>query len=320
MYGRILVATDGAPGASGAIRFARLLEQRQGSTVQVFAACDAGDFYRIPASGRPGDTPPQVPRTAQDLVRRRVEAQLLQAGVGTAQWPLTVERGAPAPAMIRFAARKQSELVLVGFACADSRADHRCDRETLQKTVQLAHVPVLAVPDNLSELPRSAVVAVDFSRFSIRAAWEAVGLVRPGGVVHLAHVLARPVENGDSWDRGLEWGYHYLPSVQRRLDELAAALQSSTEVRVQFHVLDGAPAPALAELATHCQAELLAMGSHGLGFLGRLATGSTCSRLLRSVPCSLLIVPPTGVPRELLHAEPEGEAAFAPQQVLSAQA
>jgi nucleotide-binding universal stress UspA family protein len=51
----------------------------------------------------------------------------------------------------------------------------------------------------------------------------------------------------------------------------------------------------IADYARHTAADLLVLGSKGLGNLKYLLLGSTVERLLREVPCSVLVVrPPSG--------------------------
>jgi nucleotide-binding universal stress UspA family protein len=294
MYRRILVATNGKPEAMGALRMARMLEQRMGSAVEVFAACEESDFYRMSARGRRGEALRQLPSTALDVVRSRVQAQLATVDEAAPAWRLTVEHGAPGPAIVRFAAQRECSLILLGLPALPAAEEAWFGRETLQAVVQLAHVPVYAVRPSTARMPASALVALDFSPFSLPAAWLVARLLPPGAKLHLAHVLMEPAENGDSWDQGLEWAERYHPAVEPRLGHLAAQIRGCAEISTQVHVLSGETAHAVLELASQLRTELLAMGSQGHGFTVRERAGSTCSRLLRAASCSLLIVPPDG--------------------------
>jgi nucleotide-binding universal stress UspA family protein len=290
MYRRILVATDGEPGAAGALRMARLLEQRLGSEVEVFAACEAGDFYELPPLD-PRHTPPQLPSTALEAVRSRVQVQLAEVGDAALAWPVTVEQGAPGPAIVRYAARRDSSLILLGLSALPAER-FWFGRETLRAVVELSSVPVYALPESTSRMPQEALVALDFSPSSLEAARQAMRLLAPHAKLHLAHVLVEPAANGDGWDRGLEWAERYRPETERRLDELARELRGHANGDPQVHELRGEPAVALLELASQEGADVLVLGSHGHGFIGREKAGSTCSRLIRGAPCALFIVPP----------------------------
>ena len=47
-------------------------------------------------------------------------------------------------------------------------------RETLLDLIPRLNVPVLAVPPGFTELPRSVIVAIDFSKYSLEIAREAL--------------------------------------------------------------------------------------------------------------------------------------------------
>jgi nucleotide-binding universal stress UspA family protein len=64
-------------------------------------------------------------------------------------------------------------------------------------------------------------------------------------------------------------------------------------------MLDGDPALQLLRLAERIGAELIAAGSHGAGFFGRILMGSVSTRLVRRATCAVLVNPPPVVPEEV---------------------
>ena len=65
-----------------------------------------------------------------------------------------------------------------------------------------------------------------------------------------------------------------------------------TGLAIDFRVIEGEPAHAIAEEAAATHAELIVVGTHGRTRLARIVLGSVTERLLRIAPCSMLIVPP----------------------------
>jgi nucleotide-binding universal stress UspA family protein len=61
---------------------------------------------------------------------------------------------------------------------------------------------------------------------------------------------------------------------------------------IDYRVIGGAPAPAIAEAAAAEHADLIVVGTHGRTRLARIVLGSVTERLLSIAPCSMLIVPP----------------------------
>jgi nucleotide-binding universal stress UspA family protein len=73
---------------------------------------------------------------------------------------------------------------------------------------------------------------------------------------------------------------------------LAEALRSLPEsISATSEVRDGDPAEQLLEVSR--DADLLVLGSHGRGFVGRLIMGSVCDRVVRAAACAVLVVPPS---------------------------
>jgi nucleotide-binding universal stress UspA family protein len=85
--------------------------------------------------------------------------------------------------------------------------------------------------------------------------------------------------------------------TQARLERLKPA---SDQVRVTHRLLRGDPAGEILKLADAETADLIVLGTHGRGGLGRLLMGSVAEAVLRKAPCPVLTVKtlsPTGKPR-----------------------
>lgn len=300
MPSQILVATDGKPGALGALRMARLFAEREATRVEVVAVFESIDLY---AGGSPhavASLPPHYIPAAIEALRSRVRTQLVEVGPTAADWPLSVELGPVAATIARTAAKQSVDLILLGLRQATS-LERWLARETLLRLVHLSHVPVLAVPEHVKELPRQVVLAVDFSELSLRAADEVIEVLAPGAQLNLAHVTWLPVWREGNVDESqlTEWEKPYHAGVQRRLEEFSSRFGDAVETTVKTHILAGDPGPELLRLAEEIDADLIAAGSHGAGFLGRIVLGSVSGKLVHGARCSLLIAPPRMVPAEL---------------------
>jgi nucleotide-binding universal stress UspA family protein len=299
MRSHMLVATDGEPGASGALRTARLLARHHGSSVEVIAVLEPmGRFLASDSLETVSSFPPHFETAGIDRLRAKVRSQLVEIGDEAAGWPVSVKVGRTAPTVARVAVEKAASLIVLGLR--EPRAAERwLGRESLLRLVHIAHVPVMAVPASASRLPREVVLAVDFSEFSLRAGHEVVRTVAPAGRLHLVHVaLAAGMDGGGS--ELTEWQRTYRSGVERRLQELAVELGAAAPDAGQAHILAGDPAGEILRLADELGADLIAAGSHGAGFIGRILLGSVSSKLVYGARCSVLIVPPRAVPDELL--------------------
>jgi nucleotide-binding universal stress UspA family protein len=290
MNDRILVATDGTPGAVGALRTARALAERDGTRVEVLVVYEPAHPYPVgPADPSLAVATPLLPAATASL-QREVRDQLAEVGGGAPEWPVLMTEGRIADTIGRAGRERAADMILLGLRRARG-VEHWRSRETLLRVIHLAHVPVLAVPADADGLPNVALCAVDFSEFSLQAARTALRILSPGARLHLAHRTWAPAVDA-AWAT-MDWVKTYRTAVEERLAEFASELAREGRVRAQVHVLgEGKPAEEILRLAEEVGADLLAAGSHGSGFVGRLLLGRVSSTLAHRAGCALLIAPP----------------------------
>lgn len=83
-----------------------------------------------------------------------------------------------------------------------------------------------------------------------------------------------------------------IDQVRRRREEAAQALVARggrSGVPVTFLVWDGDPAESIVAAAHGERPDLLLVGSHGRGSLGRLLLGSVSEYVVRNAPCPVLV-------------------------------
>jgi nucleotide-binding universal stress UspA family protein len=290
MTERILVASDGRSSSWGALQMARLLAERDGCRVKVVAVQEPVQYaYGAMGAGTgPGPISDADPAAA---LRRQVEERLVEIGVSLGDmWTVHVVDGEVAPSIARAAEDMHADLVLLGLHLNTDRGWSSAQK-TVSRVLHLVHVPVLAVTSGTNALPVRVVVAVDASEFSRRAADQALSFMAPGAVLHLVHVLMEPTHI-DLDDVLGTWMKSYRLGIEHQMNELAAALHKRSGVRVDIHILSGGAARSVLEFSDQIGAELIAAGSHGLGFVGRLILGTVSGTIMRGAKCSVLIAPP----------------------------
>lgn len=293
----ILVATDGEPGGRGALRLAAELSARDGARVVVVSVMEPVLLYPPGGLAELAAYPPLFAAGAETALRERVRLQLVQLGGRAAAWEVHVGTGSFAPTVARIAADYRAELILLGLRGV-GRLEKWISREALVRLIHLSSVPILAVPAEGQPLPDSAAVAVDFSAYSTRAAHVAAELLGPGGELHLIHVTwTPPAESG--WSDTLDWTVTYRSGVERRLELLEEELRESHAVKVHRHLLLGDPAHEIQRLARKLEPDLLCVGSHGTGFIGRILLGGVSTKIVHSARSAVLIAPPRELPREV---------------------
>lgn len=291
----ILVGSDGAPGVEGALRLAAALEAERGWAVEVVATLEP-----VPRYGPVGVSFPEgyalFDRVQAEALQHAVERHVRETVAG-ASWPVRVELGAVAAGIARRAVEVGAGLVLVGTS-QRPLVDRWMSGETALKLGRLVGVPVLAVPTEVRAVPRRAVVAVDFSDFSLRAAHAVLEVMDEVPQIFLVHVMWPPAELGP-FPSLEEWRRTYREGAEARLRELAGELSRARLCRAEPVVTAGEPSVELLSLAGRLRADLLAAGSHGYGFFGRLVLGSVSTQLLRAARVPVLIAPPPAPAEEL---------------------
>lgn len=300
MRPHILVATDGKHGARGALRATKKLAEAWKAKVTVLAVLESSEIYSGIAPHELPTLPERFVPTGAEALRMRVRAQLIDTGADALGWDFVVEMGAVAPAIARAAADREATIILVGLR-RPGAVERWLSRETVLRVVHLAHVPVLALGEVVEDLPRRIVLGVDFSDFSRRAAQEAARILVGGGELHPAHVAWVAAWEGDRVGREewTEWEKTYRAGVEQRMEEFVSEIQRPAGVTVTPHILAGEPVRELLSLAERIDADLIAAGSHGAGFFGRIVIGSVSSKLVHRGERSLLLVPPIEIPAEL---------------------
>jgi nucleotide-binding universal stress UspA family protein len=98
-------------------------------------------------------------------------------------------------------------------------------------------------------------------------------------------------------------GGRFLARVDQVRERREAAAQELVQrgrrsgVKVTFLVWDGDPAESIVAAAASEEADLVLVGSHGRGPIGRLLLGSVSEYVVRNAPCPVLVArtPPDGV-------------------------
>jgi nucleotide-binding universal stress UspA family protein len=200
--------------------------------------------------------------------------------------------GSPAPTLARVARERDSELIMVGLE--DPGGQHRTATEdaALQVT-RAADTPVLAVPASYGLLPKNAVVAMDFSPASQRAARSVIPLLAPGAKLTLAYV--EPEVDFAALGKK-EWAGIHEHGVAGLFEKLSASLAVPGDVSVETVLLRGGdPATVLLGHVRAGDFDLIATGTQGQTPRDRHLTGSVSTALLRGARCAVLIAPPPEV-------------------------
>ncbi len=209
---------------------------------------------------------------------------------GKAAWPFSIKVGNVASVVVQEARIREAGLIVMGLN-RHAALGRAIGRDTVRQVMSHSDVPVLAVSDTLHGLPKRIVVAIDFSRASIRAARLARRIVDDSGEMVLLFIepllLAGNTESSEGLqlirDRG----------VAAAFDELIADLNSDESIPISTKVLkDGKPSARIVSFCEDFDPDLIAMGSQRHRFLDRLLLGSTARAVAADGRWSVLVTPP----------------------------
>lgn len=288
---KILLATDGQPASDGAIRMAEVLARQESAEVRLVRVVEP-----MPVLGE-GSALASIPMAGEDEEFARGAVALTELGESlqrfgppASDWPRTVEVGSIPHAIVQTAEDMGATHILLGIG-RHALIDRWLGTETALRVMQLAHMPVIAVPERGGYRPRRIVAAVDFSRFSTMAIERALEIAQPNSDIHLIHVAwISPGENR-SFEYA-EWHERLQHKLREELEVWSAGIPELVGHRVTLHVPAGKAAEEILSLADDIDADMIAAGSHGHGFFGRAVFGSVSKVLMRRAKCAVMVAPP----------------------------
>lgn len=164
--------------------------------------------------------------------------------------------------------------------------------ERAVQITRLSERPVIVVPPNAVVGPVSAaIVAVDFSPASQRAALYALEMLADRGRLTLVHVKSAVnlSEEGAGW-----WEEAYERRTTDLFRRFSASIRSERGITITTRLLHGDVAGALLALARDEQAELIACGGRKHSFIERVLLGSVSTELIRHAECTVVVMPDRG--------------------------
>jgi nucleotide-binding universal stress UspA family protein len=304
----IIIATDGREQSDAALTMGRLLADSDDALRLVTVLETIPMVPEVPLP-----VPIEVENARRDEAERGVVSQGRRVWNGKAKFVAELHDGDPATEVARLAHQSGATMIVAGLG-RHRVTDRVFGDETALRLIRAADVPVLATAPGLSHAPRRIVAAVDFSETSLRAARLALTVAGSSATIYLAHVAPRDSSFYD-W-KG--FGSTYKTGVGDALQKTREQLRVPAGMIVQNVLLQGDPATELLAFAASVNADLIATGSHGRGFVARMLVGSVTTRLLRCSTCSVLTVPHaavmtrvrTTVEPPVVHALPHGEWAM----------
>lgn len=211
-------------------------------------------------------------------------------------WP-EVRVGSPEAALAQVAAEYGVDLVVVGRRTERSGIRDRLG-STPERVLRRTRLPLLLAAPAREGPPRRLLAAIDESAVAARVLeWTELLLARDEAatarLVHSVSPLPPLAEDAalttPPTADGMTAGERARAREASRWLETRRSAMSYSD-RVETLVQIGRPATVIVAEATRGDFDLVVLGTHGRGALGRLAFGSVSEEVLRAAPCPVLVV------------------------------
>lgn len=284
--GPVMLATKPFAGLDAPLAVARWLASREERELHVVSVLDHNDTLSgladvpsLPERYYSEERDALVAQITHDLAQHDGHARVAQ---------VEVVDGASAHGVVDAAQRCDARVIVIGTGKHDPIGRYVYGERALE-IVSIADRPVLIVPrEAVAASVSVAVVAVDFSPASVRAARAVLPMLSRGGRLILVHVktaVGRAEENTGWWNDAYE----------RRCADLFAQFQRQLPaipgVSVETKFFRGDAVRTLLDYATTCNAGILACGRLGHSLIARIFVGSVSSALVRQATCPVLVAP-----------------------------
>ncbi len=284
--GPVLLATKPFNGMDAPLAVARWLAAREERELHVITVLEQPNGI-VEAAGMPS-LPPRYFEEEREVLAAEMRRALTLDGSGEDLPHIDVLDG-PAPQAIVDVARARDARVIVIGTGKHFAVGRIVYGERAIDILSLADRPVLIVPRNAHARPVAlAVVAVDFSPASLRAARAALPMLSGDSRLVLMHVRSPIAGNGDFTERR---DFVYERHCEEQFKLFRRQLPSLPGVRIETRFLRGDAANTVVNFANANDAGLIACGRAGHSFVQRMLVGSVSSAIVRLASCPVLVAP-----------------------------
>jgi nucleotide-binding universal stress UspA family protein len=283
---RIAVAYGGTDACRTALERGVALAQATGAALDLISV----GIPIVPLGGFGWAAPYEDTHHVDRLVRERLDeaASLVEPGIEVRSH---ARIGSPAAEIVACAKETGADLLVLG-AAHHGQLERLFVGSTANRVIRLSPVPCL-----VAATPRTArriLAAADESAFGEGAIHAALAVaLSTGSEVRCVHVATAPPGKARTDETTLaDLKAHFDRFVREAREGFAKRLEAGLrppDVSVALRVGDVAD-EILAE-ASECDADLLAIGTHGRGFIARAFLGSMSEKLLERSPISVLVAP-----------------------------
>lgn len=290
----LLVATDFSEKSIYALHAASRIATAQGhrlTVLHVIEGLDEGYGWLLLAQP-PEQIEAQARAEAMAQLRKLCQAELSELDP-LLPIDLRVELGAPAEQILRVAQEIDAQLIVVG-TLGHGRVLSAFLGSTANQLVRWSERPVMVIPPSDAPLSFDHILApVEMSAVSHHSLVAAAQLAHDfGGKMTILHAIGLPVVMGAE----PSFAHTLVPEsvealITQHTDNLERIVDKLhlRELTEEVCVVTMDAAQAIEKIAAERDIDLICMGSHGRRGVMRFLLGNTAERVLRRVPCPVII-------------------------------
>jgi nucleotide-binding universal stress UspA family protein len=292
----ILATTDFSNESLAAVRYALSLGRTIGSTVTLVHVIDPGSRF----SGMESVVLARQESEVSQLAQEQLAALARREAGEDPKVKSLLRTGRPFHEIASVAGERGADLIVIGTH-GHTGVKRVLLGSTAERVVRHAPCPVLTVPTRY--LPKRAgrtasfdlrqiLVPIDFSVVSKVALPYAVLLAKHyGAKLVLAHIVEKfPIDFLMGRELMSETLVPVMKQTESDLEEIAADLRQSTDLKVAAVVREGRPYDEICRAAKKANADLIAITTHGYTGMKHVWLGSTAERVVRHAGCPVLVV------------------------------
>jgi len=297
----ILTATDFSDRSLSAVREATRLASASGARLIVINVIDPSHASNVWGQWIT-DLETLVARASQERAEKMLAiVKEVDGGFPEDRLDVRVLEGSPADQILYTARTERASLIVMGTA-GHGQITAALLGSTVNEVIRRSQRPVLAVPDDHggARVPNHEapmVVAIDFSKVSLATFEFAIDYARAHDrKIVLAHALGPAptslIKTGFSVSVTPELIDTMLKTQRDGLAQLVEATDAGDVVE-DIRVEVGDAHHVIVSVVEESGASLVCMGTHGRRGLRKLLLGNTAERVLRDVPCPVLVAQQT---------------------------
>jgi nucleotide-binding universal stress UspA family protein len=276
---KVIVGFDGSPSALGALRWAATLARAQGDRLLVVRSWQYPASSPLPFSRRQSLPPAdEVDRELLSETTEVVEAEALDVAVD-----VEIARGPAAAKLIERAAAPDVRALVLGSRGLGGFSGLLLGSVS-RACLEHAASPVVVVPaESTSAAIGRVVIGLDGSEGARGALRWACETATACGADLVGVTAFEPDQS--------ELRPDVIAELRRRADADLARWCTDADGEAERRVLDGDPRTVLLDAVEKESADLLVVGSRGLGPVARLLLGSVASAVAQHAPVPVAVVP-----------------------------